>query len=333
MSVDTTTTGSHLVGLEPISAPHPPPPPRPVEDRLAPLMFWLAVFDLLLVAGLIHRASREEATTLELQIIMSGLGLIWPIFAVESVLAFLRRAPDVSAKKAFGRVALVWIFPPARLGWIHPATKQIWLPRAGWMSPGKDLLKRLDKLFGVPMLLFAFLILPVLAAEYLASDAARATVPGFALAVDIAVAVIWVAFAFEFILKASASPKTLVYFKERWLDAAIVLLPTLEVVFTRVVDAAPIARLLRLGRAMAPEQMAKMGKIYRLRGLMMKGWHAFLLLEGVARITGSTPAKRLRKIEEQIADLEEVLAELRREADELRQVVPEATPEPKPASG
>ena len=327
MGIPTITAGPHIVGLDPLDLPPSPAvSPRRLEDRLAPVMFWLALLDLLLVAGLIHRSSQPEATGFELRIIASGLALLWPIFAVESLVGFLRRAEPVTTVKALTRVALVWVFPAARLGWIHPATNQIWLPRAGWLSPGKNMLKRLDKLFGVPMLLFAFLILPVLAAEYLANDSARATVPGFALAVDVGVAIIWVAFAFEFILKASASPHTLKYFKERWLDAAIVVLPTLEVIFTRVVDAAPIARLLRLGRAMAPDQIAKMGKVYRLRGLMMKGWHAILLLEGVARITGNTPAKRLRKIDEEIADLEEVLAELRREADELRQTVGDSLP-------
>jgi hypothetical protein len=50
----------------------------------------------------------------------------------------------------------------------------------------------------------------------------------------------------------------------------------------------------------------------------MKGWHAFLVLEGVARITGNTPEKRLRKVEEQIAELEEQIAELRTQANSLR---------------
>ena len=167
------------------------------------------------------------------------------------------------------------------------------------------------------MLLFAFLILPVLGMEYVnlvKSD----TSPTFALVLDLSIALIWVAFALEFVIKVQAAPSALGYMRDRWLDLAIVGLPTLEYVLTRWVDAAPLLRLLRLGRAVGPQQLGAMGKAYRLRGLMTKGWHAFMLLEGMARLTGNSPPKRLRKVEEQIAELEEQIAELRAEADDLR---------------
>jgi hypothetical protein len=109
--------------------------------------------------------------------------------------------------------------------------------------------------------------------------------------------------------------------KERWLDAAIVLLPTLQFILIHWVEAAPLARLLRLGRALAPDQLARLSRAYRLRGLLMKGWQAFLLLEGVARLTGNTPAKRLRRIEDQIEEMETEIAALRAEADDLRKRV------------
>ena len=44
------------------------------------------------------------------------------------------------------------------------------------------------------------------------------------------VAVIWVAFAFEFVVKVSAVRRPFVYSKDRWLDLAIVLLPMAEFV-------------------------------------------------------------------------------------------------------
>lgn len=307
------------------------PPPRPLEDRLAPVMFWLGFAHLTAFAGLLHRAGQPEATPFELRLILEGLAGLWPLFVAEAVVSFVRRDRSVPGRRYAARVALVCLLPFARMGWVHPANGMIWLPRLGWRKPGKDLLKSLDKAFGVPMLLFAFLILPVLGAEYLASDTARQNVPGFALAVDFSIAVIWVAFATELVLKASAAPRTLAYLKEKWLDVAIVVLPMLEVFLSRVVDAAPLARLLRLGRAFGPDQFAKMGKVYRLRGLLMKGWHAFLLVEGVARITGNTPAKRLRQLDEQIGDLELVLAELRAERDALRTKAAETADRVSPA--
>jgi hypothetical protein len=239
----------------------------------------------------------------------------------------IRRAPGVSRRTAVLRALLVVLIPPMRMGWVHPATDRVWLPRLGWCRPGKDLLKSLDRAFGGPMLVFAFLILPVLALEYVQLVQAR-TSPTFALALDVGVATIWVAFAVEFVLKVQAAPSPPRYMAERWLDLAIVGLPTLEFVLTRWVDAAPLLRLLRLGRALGPQQLEAMGRAYRLRGLMTKGWHAFLLLEGVARITGNTPEKRLRQVEGQIAELEEQLAELRNQAEELRKRVAQGAVNP-----
>jgi hypothetical protein len=170
------------------------------------------------------------------------------------------------------------------------------------------------------MLLFAFLILPILGFEYVQSEQVR-EIPLLVLALDISIAVVWVAFATEFVFKASVHPKPLTFAKERWLDVAIVVIPTLEFILTKWVDAAPIARLLRLGRALSPEQVARMQRLYRLQGLATKAWHAILLLEGVSRLLGFTPEKRLAQLEEKIADLEEQLKEAREEADEVREQI------------
>jgi hypothetical protein len=100
----------------------------------------------------------------------------------------------------------------------------------------------------------------------------------------------------------------------------------LEFALHALADAAPLARLLRLSRAMAPEQLARMGQVYRLRGLLWKGWRAVLVLRVVARLTGNTPAKQLRRLEAEIAEAEAALTELRRQADELRKLVEPPAP-------
>jgi hypothetical protein len=167
------------------------------------------------------------------------------------------------------------------------------------------------------MLLFAVLILPVLALEFLQAEVVRSS-PALALTLRAAVGLIWVAFATEFSIKVSASRKPFLYSKERWLDLAIVLLPLLEFALSTLAEAAPVARLLRLTRAAAPEQLARMGQIYRLRGLLMKGWRAVLVLRLVAKLTGNRPEKQLRKLEAQIVEAEASLADLRAQAEELR---------------
>jgi voltage-gated potassium channel len=287
------------------------------EDRIAPLMFGLSFVYLLVMAGLIHRSVGPDVSERELNLMYGFLVGLWPVFVAEAAIAAIRRCPEVSPRTAMLRALLVVAVPPMRMGWVNPVTNRVWLPRLGWRAPGKELLRTLDRAFGGPMLLFAFLILPVLGLEYVRAEQVH-HMPRLMLALDVGIAIIWVAFAVEFVVKVSAAPSWVAYLKERWLDLAIVILPTLEFVLTKVVDVAPLARLLRLGRAVGPQQLGALSRAYRLRGLMMKGWHAFLLLEGVSRIIGNSPEKRLRRIEGQIADLEEQIAELRREADETR---------------
>jgi hypothetical protein len=292
---------------------HPPPS----VDRLAPVMFGLAAVMLVTVAGLIHRATERVVTPAEVRLMGLALWVVWPLLAVEAVGAAVRRSPAVKRRTAYLRAALVVVFPPARLAWVHPATDQIWLPRFGWRSPGKQLLKELDKRFGVPMLIAAFLILPVLAVE-LYQPAWLTDNPRLSLALDVAIAVIWIAFAAELILKASAAPHTRQYLLEKWVDVAIVALPLLEFALASWADAGPLARLVRLSRAVGPKQVAALSKVYRFRGLMAKGWQAFLLLGGVGRLLGGGRKARLAAVEARIALLEEELADLRAEADELR---------------
>ena len=288
-------------------------------NRLAPAGFVGAGLFLLAAAGFIHRADTTAATPLELDLLTAAVFALWPLLAAEAVLGGLARSPAVPRHTARWRVLLVCVCPPARLGWVHPATGLIWLPGLGWQPPGKPLLKALEKGFGGPMLVAAFLILPVLAAEQYKPDVLQRS-PGLTLLLHVGAGLIWAAFAAELVVKASAAPRTGRYFQVRWLDVVIVVLPVLEFALTHWVNVAPVARLLRVGRGLsAPQkQVGALNKAYRLRGLMMKAWQAFLLLEGVSRLTGHTPAKRLRKLEERIEAAEEALAELKAEAAALR---------------
>lgn len=292
-------------------------PPR--VDRLAPPAFLLAGVFLFAAAGFVHRADAPAVSRLELDLLAAAVFATWPLLAAEAVYGGLSRSPAVKRSLARWRVLLVCVCPPARLGWVHPATNAIWLPRLGWRPAGKPLLKELDKAFGGPMLVAAFLILPVLALEQYQRDVVRQS-PALTLALNLGTAVIWAAFAAELVVKASAARRTLTYFKERWLDVAIVALPLTEFALTHWVNAAPLARVFQLGRALsAPQQqVGALNRVYRFRGLMMKGWQAFLLLEGVSRLTGFTPERRLRALEERIEAAEGALAELRAEADDLR---------------
>lgn len=295
--------------------------PTRFDDLRARVMFVLSFLYLLVVAGLIHRATTGTVTGFELDVMSVGLAFLWPVFVAEAVWQVYRRDPAARRGPVVWRAVLVVLMPPWRMALTDSRTGLVWVPRIGWQRPGKELFRRLELAFSGPMLLFAFLILPLLLFEYLQAEQVKEH-PALALGLDVGIAVIWVAFATEFIFKASAHPKPFRFAKERWLDVAIVVLPMLEYVLVHWVEAAPLARLLRLGRAISPEQIARMQRLYRLQGLATKAWHALLLIESVARLLGQTPEKRLAKLEEKIAELEEELADLRRDADTVRSLIP-----------
>ena len=303
----------------------PPIVVTPFDRVSARIMFWLGLVYLTIVAAFIHRAMGVNVSDAELRFYSNSLLILLPFFIIEAIVGMVRHSPTVSWGKALGRVLLVTLLPPMRISWVNPVTNQIWLPGMGWNRPGKELLRQLDRIFGVPMLAFAFLILPVLVLE-LTMAKKVSQYPAFGIALGLSVAVIWFAFAVEFIIKVSASPKTLIYLKERWLDLAIVALPMFEFLLSQL-QWTPLARLLRLTRVIGPQQLGKMSRMYRLRGLLIKGYQALMLFGFVARLTGNTPEKRLRKIQSQIEALKEQLAELREQEAETMQEIDDADAE------
>jgi hypothetical protein len=281
----------------------------------------LAFVYLLAVAGVIHRADEAVATHLELRILSWTVGLLWPIFAVEAIVGLFYRHPVVPFGKALLRTILILIFPPARMAMIDPSSGRFWLPRWGWCEPSKHTLKQIDRSSSGIMLVFAALILPILGFEYAAAEQV-ANSAALRFAVDFATAVIWVMFASEFLIKSVAAPAFFRFALSRWLELAIVILPALEFLLTQWAGAAPVMRLLRLQKAMSPQALARMGKLYRMRGVMMRGWQAVLMAGGLARLMGQSPQKRLAAIEATIEELEEQLTTLRAEAEEIRRELP-----------
>ncbi|VTT96905.1 Potassium channel protein-like OS=Blastopirellula marina DSM 3645 GN=DSM3645_09777 PE=4 SV=1 [Gemmataceae bacterium] len=301
-------------------------PPTGLATLRAGTMFALGFAFLVLAAGLIHRGISGSVTHDERQALTTALLAMWPVFVLEAAWGVLRRDRTKPLPPVLWRVLVVCVMPPWRMALPDPRTGLIWVPRVGWHEPGKELSERLEHAFAGPMVLVALMILPVLGLEYLRADEVRAT-PWLAVALDASIAVIWVAFAAEFVLKASAHPKPLRFARENWLDLAIVALPVMEFALSRW-HAAPLARLLRAGQALSPEQLARMERLYRLRGVATEGWHALLLLNVVARLLGQTPERRLARVREKIAELEEEIRELEHDAAALRDRVAGAPPAP-----
>src|SRR5438067_4710760 len=81
---------------------------RTWEDRSAGPMFFLAVLFLIVLAGLIHRYPRLEATDPEVYLIEGALTVLWLVFLLEAALRFHLRDRQRPAWTALvGAVACV----------------------------------------------------------------------------------------------------------------------------------------------------------------------------------------------------------------------------------
>jgi hypothetical protein len=282
---------------------------RTWEDRLARPMFFLAVLFLVVLAGLIHRYPRLDPSDPEVYLIEGGLGILWLVFLLEAGLRFFLRDRSRPAWNSLVAAAACALLPPLRLGCrsqVRP--NHIWLPGLGWQEINSRLRRTLERVFSVPMIFFALLVLPLLALEYYEAEKIRAE-PVLALWLDIGTSVIWLAFAIELILMVAVSDRPWRYCFLHWIDVAIVLLPAVEMM--------PLFRLLRLGRVLRLEQLLRWGRLHRLQALVARGWRAFLLLQIVQRLTGRSLERQLKQLQELLQAKEEEVADLRRDIQEL----------------
>jgi voltage-gated potassium channel len=284
---------------------------RSVEDRLAAPMFALSVLFLIVLAGLIHRYPHPSTTAIEMYLIEGGLCVLWLVFIAEAVLRFHLRDRRRPAWGPLASAAACVVVPPMRLGCRSRARpNHIWLPGLGWREINSHLRRTLERAFSVPMILFALMVVPLLALDYYyGPDNIRDNMPVLALWLAIGTAVIWLAFAVELVVMVSVSDRPWRYCFLHWIDVAIVVLPAIEVL--------PLFRLARLGRLLRLEQALRWGRLHRLQALVMRGWRAFLLLQIIQRLTGHSLERRRKQLLDLVRAKEEEMGDLRREIREL----------------
>jgi hypothetical protein len=201
------------------------------------------------------------------------------------------------------------LVPPLRMG-CRVRPNHLWLPGLGWQEIDGRLRATLERVFSIPMIFFALLVLPLLALEYFEAEKIRAE-PVLALWVDIGTSLIWLAFALELILMVAVSDRPWRYCFLHWIDVAIVLLPAVEML--------PLFRLLRLGRILRLENLLRWGRLHRLQALVARCWRAFLLLRIVQGLTGRSLESQLKQRRDLLEAKEEEVADLRREIVELEE--------------
>jgi voltage-gated potassium channel len=276
-------------------------------DRFAGPMFFLSLAFLIVLAGLFHRLPHLDPTDPERFLILGALAVLWIVFVAEAVLRFRLRDREQSIWKPLAVSLGGMLLPPLRLACrsrVRP--NHIWV--FGWRPIDTHLRNNLERFFSVPMVILAFMVLPLFVLEYYWADAVRAE-PNLALGLDIGTSFIWLAFSVELTLMLAVAERPMRYCLAHWIDVAVVVLPAMEVL--------PLFRLLRLGRVLRLEQLLRAGRLYRLQALAMRGWRAILLLQIVQRVFRRSAEHHRRELRELLEAKEEEVAELRDEITKL----------------
>ena len=241
--------------------------------------------------------------------IMLGL---WPVFIAELAKDFWLRDQN---RPFFEQHRFAWlfcVFPPLRVcRRDREEEDRIWFPKWGWQKADYHLRKRLERAFSVPMIFVALLILPVLVLQFFYAQQV-AEYPWLRFVLHFSAGLIWFCFALEFIVMISVAQSKLKYCKRHWLDLLIIVLPLVS--FLRTLQSLRTAKLLKAAKL---QQLARLIRVYRLRGLSMRGFRALLLLEVVNRIVPTATEKRLARLKDDLEEKQHEIEELRKQIAEL----------------
>jgi len=254
----------------------------------------------------------RSTETLE-HVVLSVMGGIWILVAAETITRWVTRPwnPETRPHHLFS--LLILICPALRMCARSPEMHdRIWLPGWGWRRCDRRLKRQLERRFSIPMMVVALMIMPILIIEFFLKDQV-AQYDWLRLLLHVGTGVIWFAFAAEFILKISVAERKLQYCKEHWIDLAIILLPVIS--FLRSLS---VARTMRLTRLMRIQQLTKLGRAYRLRGIMIKAFRALVLLDLVERLFGGDPERRIAKLQYRADELEKQARLVRQKIARLR---------------
>lgn len=252
-------------------------------------MFALAIVVLGVFALLLHVHVLPQGASW-VRWCLVALGFLYPVFWFETAAHLAVGSPRMRQNAWF------CLLPFVRVGARdHQTGQNIWLPVAGWREVNRTLEKKLIKVFSIPMIAVALLVLPIVIMEFGWAEFVESS-EGWQTALQIAAAFIWAAFTFEFTLIISVVKYRSSYALRHWIDVLIILLPMVTFI-----------RAARLTQLMRMKQLTRTVRLYRLRGLAMKLWRALVALEVVEMLLSLNPERRLEKLE---ARMEEKLEEI-----------------------
>ena len=178
-----------------------------LDRLLAAPMFAITMVFLVAVAVTLHM-NETDFWTVHGRLVWSLLAILYPLYPLEALAHWSRGSRGLKQN---------WLFclvPVARLGaHDHVDQQHIWLPLLGWQTVSRSLAQRLMRNFGVPMIVIALLVVPVIVFE-LFFDELLLTHRNLKLAVEATSALIWVCFVTEFVLVVSVVEKRWQYCRQ-----------------------------------------------------------------------------------------------------------------------
>ena len=273
-----------------------------IDHYLTPVMFLASIVFLMFLGGVLHLQNQEGEQIGQAALwCAGGMAFLYPLFLVDLLLHVFVGRSLVRSRVLFCLV------PPLRIAARDTLTgDSIWLPVWGWTKIDRGLLRRMEKAFSGPMIMIALMMLPLLAVELFRDEWIQSNRLYWYL-VNAGTALIWVAFAFEFIVMISLTEKKLHYCKEHWLDLAIICLPLLAG-----------ARLLRLGRLTRLNFLMKTSRVYRIRLLGKRMFRTLVMLDVLRFFSSRDPLRRLEKLRLDLAEKEQEMSEIRAEIHQLQ---------------
>ncbi|SDJ93249.1 hypothetical protein SAMN05421823_101456 [Catalinimonas alkaloidigena] len=288
------------------------------EHTIAPYVFGTATA-LLIVAGVLIMGLTGGDQFRYLSTFTRTLGSLWGVglllfWADFAITLYLARQERLRLHRhELLKRGLALVFPPLRIGSRHIMDiRRIWLPFWGWCEANEPLLDRLRKAFGIPMIVIAMLIIPVLIVEWKFMEDAQQRFPAvdWNFLLEMVQASIWIAFTFEFLVMFSASDEKVDYCKRNWIDLLIIFLPLVS--FIRTFRLAQVARVKYLART------------WKLRGVVTKARQGFIVADFFRRLLTAQPHNRAKTLRKKLRDNRREREALERELMELAEHTYEA---------
>jgi hypothetical protein len=275
-----------------------------VDRRWAPLMFFASLISLVFFSGVLHLHDRPEFLPI-FAICVAGSLAVYPLFVAELFSRWAARDPK------WPRFVLFCLLPPLRLTCRSQDRTAVWFPKIGWTPVGPASFVAMQNRLSGPLFGVAMAVLPLIAVEFIYHERLSADARLDAV-VRLGTAFVWLAFTVEFFTMISLTDRQTKYIRTNWLDLAIILMPL-----------AMFAQAAQLGGILRLQQLSKLGRAYRLRGVAMRMFRVLLLMKATQKIMSPASEGRLSQLREEAIETAQKLEELQRQIAEIETVLAE----------